>query len=66
MNNINAGYLQVKTTALNDFRKIICLRKSEVSVERLSGLMSLKIWRNMAYTPTVYAMFLTNYKRDAT
>ena len=39
-------------TELNNLRKIICLRKSEVSVERISvcSVMSLKTWRSMDYT----------------
>ena len=42
------------STALNDLRKIICLGKSEVSVERISycneAVVRLKIWWSMAYT----------------
>ena len=35
---------------LNDLRKIICLRISEVCDERISGVMSLKNLWSMAYT----------------
>ena len=32
------------------FRKIICLRKSEVYVKKKKKLVSLKNWWSMAYT----------------
>ena len=35
---------------LNDLRKNICLRKSEVSGEKIPGIMSLKKLWSMAYT----------------
>ena len=35
---------------LNDLRKIICLKISEVSDERIPGVMSLKKLFSMAYT----------------
>ena len=40
------------TTELNNLRKIICLRNSEVSkvLKEFQFVMSLKIWRSMANT----------------
>ena len=37
-------------TELNDLRKTICLRKSEVSDERISFCNVIENWRRMAYT----------------
>ena len=37
-------------TGLIDWTKIICLSKYQVSVEIISVLVSLKIWRSIAYT----------------
>ena len=39
----------MKNTESNDLRKIICLRKPEVSVE-FHFVMSLKNWWSMEYT----------------
>ena len=36
-------------TELNDLKKIICLRKSDVSVERIS-VCYVKFWGSIAYT----------------
>ena len=41
---------KVLNTELNDLRKIICLRKSEISDERTSGVLTLKTFWSMAYT----------------
>ena len=35
---------------LNDMRKIICLRKSEVCVEKNSVCKVIENWQSMAYT----------------
>ena len=35
---------------LNDLRKVICLRKTSVSVERISVYKAIKIWWSMADT----------------
>ena len=37
-------------TELNDLRKIICMKKSIVSIEKFQFVKSLKIWRCTAYT----------------
>ena len=34
----------------NDLRKINCLRKSEVFVERISVYNAIEIWRSMTFT----------------
>ena len=35
---------------VNDLRKIMCLRQSDVSLDRFQFEMSLKTWGSMAYT----------------
>ena len=37
----NITLLSAKNTELNDLKIIVCLRKSEVSVQRISAVMSL-------------------------
>ena len=40
----------IENTELNGKRKMICLRKSKVSVEEIQFVMSFKIWQSMAHT----------------
>ena len=47
---------------LNDLRIVNCLRKSEVSIERIPYAMSLKNWRSMAYSVCHASVQMTSYK----
>ena len=39
-----------KNTELNNLRNIICLRKSDISIERISICNVIENWWSMAYT----------------
>ena len=48
----------MQNTELNDLRKVICLRKTSVSVERISVYKAIKIWWSMADTyATLHQIF---------
>ena len=43
-------------TELNDLRKIICLRKTLISLKELQFIKSLKIWWSIWQTLTLYCL----------
>ena len=61
LNCLKKTQLLLCNTELNDLRVIICLRKSEVSVERISARNAMKNWRSMAYTVCFAVEQITSY-----
>ena len=55
------GIVRTFNTEFDDLRKIICLRKFEVSVEKIQLVKSYKNWQSMAYTVSHASIPMTSF-----